>query len=458
MKGKSKRIAAALLCLCLLAGTTACGEEKPEKSAYQQGMEALEKKDYVTAYKQLKESKDRRAAQVLEKFRFVPVKYTSKQSNGRDNATTYTYDENGNLVREERIGTDGSRLVECTYSGNKLITRKTQQRAGDTTTQVYVYDAKGNLTMVRYLNRNGDWLGQTIYTYDEQGRCLSEEKAMMEEASELTPQLNYTRYHTYDSEGRVLTQTDTYYYEGEIEEKSTLYYTYEEDGSYCEVWISEVAYHNDPKLTQTTYYDAKGKELRGESQYEDETEPYYVFEYRYNDRGDVEYDHHRYFAEEEVTLYTYDEAGNLLEQETTTLEGEQTYFACNTYDERGNRLTHELADVKANFWCKIVCTYDAENRLLTQKRDDKNGWESTTNTYNDQGQLEKEEMEGEHSSHTKTFTYDPWGNVIASFQYHVNDGSEVASEQATQWELRYYPEGVPEDVQAAMDRATITGS
>lgn len=454
MTGKWKQFLAGGMCACLLMGATACGEKQEEKkSEFQQALEAIEQRKYEAAYTLLKESKDRRAAEELEKFVFVPVQYTVKNSYGTDNTYTYTYDALGNLLSRRTMGADGNAVIEYTYSGYKMTSYR-RQSAYATNSRTYTYDAAGNLLMVRYLDRNGDWLGQTIYTYDAAGRCLSEEKATMEEASDLTPQLDHTAYRTYDEKGRVLSEICTYYYEGVMEQKSTIKCVYEQDGSYCETRHNEGS-ASGMEPTYIEYYDAQGKPLRGESWEEGAEEPYYTYVYSYNDRGDVETYRSQFLGQEEVETYVYDEAGRLLEKQKVTPKGNVLAAECNTYDEQGNRLTHETANTEGNYWSKEVCTYDAEGRLLTEKYDHNSGWESSVYTYDEQGRRIKDQQETDRGSRTQAYTYDEWGNVSASSAYDVQQGAEYASEKSVQWQLQYYPEGVPAEVQDAIGMATI---
>lgn len=454
MKGRMKRWLAAGLCCVLWLGMTACGEEV-KKSGYQQALDAIAKEDYDAAYALLKESKDRRAAEELKKFVFVPVKHTFKNSNGTDNIYQYTYDALGNLLQKKTTYTGGEYLHKYTYSGYKMMSYY-YQNSGYVYAYKYIYDSAGNRVQEWHLDRNGDWIGKTTYTYNEQNLCLSKETINKENAQDMTPELAETRYYTYDGEGRVLSDEHTCYYEGEVLEKYTIYYTYEQDGSYCEVTHSEGS-DSGLNLVSTTYYDADGKVLKGERRTDEEPESYTTYEYRYNARGDVEY-YHEYYAPnetEKVTLYEYDDQGHLLKKETTDQAGETTYIECNTYDEAGNRLTHEKVDMAVNSWYKEVSIYDEQNRLLTQKDDYDGGWANTTYTYDDRGNVIKEEQESCTGSYTETFTYDEWGNAISSFRYRVETIGETAIEETALWDLLYYPEGIPENVQQVIESAEI---
>ncbi len=453
MKKKMTRRLAASLCLCLLLGATACGADV-ELSEYKQALAAIEQEDYTTAYELLLVSKDRRAAEELEKFVFVPTKYTHKNSSGSDVVYEYTYDTLGNLLKKRTTYENGEEYVmEYTYSGYKMLTR---YRQGPDTTYSYryTYDSAGNRVQEWYLDRNGDWLGKTTFVYDEQNHCLSKEVLEKDTADDPEPKLSESKYDTYDTEGRMLSSEETYYYQGEAFEQSTSYYTYEEDGSYCVVNYAD-GFEEESDLITTTYYDADGKVLKGNRRTDAANDPYVTYEYRYNERGDVEY-YHEYFApneRDEVSLYEYDDQGNLLKKETTDLAGETSYIETYTYDGAGNYLTHEWADLDVNSWQKEEYTYDAEGHLLTQKVDYNGGWSTTTCTYDEQGNKVKEEQESEFGSYTRKYEYDQWGNATRYFQYRIETIGETAVEKTAQWQLRYYPKGVPDEVQSAIDNA-----
>lgn len=452
MKKKTNRLWAALLCLCLLPGLTACGETAVEKTAYQQALDAIQVRDYETAYTLLKGSKDRRAAEELEKFVFVPEEYTFKNSGNTDIVYEYAYDELGNLLKEKTTyAPDEQYLNEYTYSGYKQLSYHFQG-VGNVFSYKYTYDSAGNRVQEWHLDRNGDWIGKTTYTYDEQNHCLSKEVLEKENAQDMTPEVTETRYYTYDTEGRMLSSEYTFYYEGALMGRTTVYNTYEADGSYREETREE---GSDTGFNQisTTYYAADGKVLKVERRRDDETEPYLTYEYRYNERGDVAY-YHEYAAasgREEVTLYEYDDEGRLLKTETTDREGETVYIETNTYDQAGNCLTHEEVDLDVNSWRKVVNTYDQQNHLLRVKDDYNGGWATTTYTYDQQGNKVKEEQESSTGTYTKKFEYDQWGNVIDYFQYRTETIGETAVEKTARWVLRYYPETVPAKVQHAID-------
>ena len=442
------------LCLCLMAGLTACGEETAEdKTEFQQALEAIEQEDYQAAYTLLKASKDRRAAEELEKFVFVPVKMTRKDSDGIDESYIYTYDDLGNLLTFKSTDPTGDILRKYTYSGYKKTSYWSQSKAY-TYGYTYTYDAAGNLVMERFLDRNGDWLGQTTYTYDDQGNCLSEETARMNEAQDLFPGLETTRYYTYDAKGRMLTEKVSDYYDNELVGYTATEYTYEADGSYRKVNTID---EGDPDLvrTHTAYYDAQGREVRGEWQFHNEDEPYVNYEYQYDDKGNKTYSYHRSHKVEEVTTRTYDDRGNLLEQKVTNPAGDLLSLTVNEYDQQGNLLTADVVYAETNEWRKEAYTYDQHNRVLTYKRSSDNGWEDITYTYDEQGNKITETKEGNRSSYTITYEYDAWGNVVRYFKYETYvSGIENADEQTARWELRYYPNGIPEEVQMVIDEVS----
>ena len=187
---------------------------------------------------------------------------------------------------------------------------------------------------------------------------------------------------------------------------------------------------------------------------DNEEEPYVDREYRYNQSGDLEYYCLQEYGEIQVTTYVYDDQGHLLEEDTTDPQGEPLYMERNIYDERGNQLTHEVVWLDSTNWEKVTYTYDEQGRVLTHKRSHDSGWDDRTYTYDEQGNQITETKEGNNSSYTETCEYDEWGNVVRYFMYETYvSGIENAYEETARWELHYYPNGVPEEVQMVIGDA-----
>ena len=86
------------VCGLLLLSLTACGKTPVVEDAdYRYGMEQLELGNLVKAYGYFQSSADPKAAEMLEKFAFVPITNLREDSTGMNWLLSYTYDEKGNL-------------------------------------------------------------------------------------------------------------------------------------------------------------------------------------------------------------------------------------------------------------------------------------------------------------------------------------------------------------------------
>lgn len=232
-----KRIGCLLCVVWLLLSVSACAQTD---DAYRQGMEQLESGNYAKAYGYFKESADPRAAEELERLVFVPTEEIATASfNDEDNRRQYTYDERGNLIREDSVFEGEERFIEYTYNDkNWLLTVK-----DNNSTATYAYDEAGNrLTYVREHTEAGVYREE--YLYDEQGRLAETlvtfadgQKLRVEPQEEEPPPVAGSGADcTYDEAGRLLTET---YANGEARA-----YTYDEYGNK----IGEQYTWNDTKI------------------------------------------------------------------------------------------------------------------------------------------------------------------------------------------------------------------
>ena len=148
----------------------------------------------------------------------------------RSQEETYAYDAAGNVIYESTVTTLG-RHTETYYTydqtGNLLEKRKTDSLAKEEEVLRCTYDDRGNC--LTYCLTMGEWIYLTEYTYDEEGRELSERE--YHERKENAPQVLKREWlSTYDKEGRLQELT---------------------------VWenISEVAHVNEGEVTILYTYD-----------------------------------------------------------------------------------------------------------------------------------------------------------------------------------------------------------
>lgn len=127
-----------------------------------------------------------------------------------------------------------------------------------------------------------------------------------------------------------------------------------------------------------------------------------------------------------TTVYTYNEAGQCIQQERLTADGNRISLSRYTYDARGNLLCDTL-ERDGSVFCETRHTYDENDRHLTQTYY-RNGvispegpsyiWE-----YDAQGNLLMEQLSyGELPGRRMEYTYDANGNKLSACQYN-SDGS-----------------------------------
>ena len=457
-----KKALSITLVILLLLSLTACGKqvEKPAKTTptttatapaepqdenYVAAMAKLEEGKWQEAYDLFKASADPKAAAQLEKFAFVPTTVTCKDSKGADYTTTYTYDERGNLLEGKSLGSyswNNDRDIGDRYTYDeqgRQLSHFYWDGSDFTYTTLYTFDEAGN--EILYESYEGDDLtSRTESTYDERGNVLTTKHYTEYEQDE-----SYDAVYTYDAQDRLLTATVTTQREGTV----VYDYTYDEDGSY------HYSYSYDAKncgimipVTYTRYYDKEDRLVGHEYVGEDGT-VYEKLETRYGVDGNEIYDYALYAWDgeksETIREDTFNEQGKTIRSQRTE-NGEVVSATEYTYDERGNMVYMNSSDFKT-----LERTYDEQNRLLTQRETWIGGWQNTTYTYDAAGNRIKEEWESSQNSGTVDYTYDEWGNPLTA--YRCDKGESYVSSETAAWELRYYPDGVPNTVRYAINEA-----
>ena len=444
------------LCALLLLSLTACGktEPVPEDENYVAAMAKLEEGKWQEAYDLFKASADPKAAEMLEKFAFVPLSNLREDSAGMNWLLSYTYDEKGNLLSSVSSGaldwhytTDHE--TQYTYDEQGRVTSKRHRNSELTTLECWTYDEKGReLTYTYTTVRTGDEKPESGYTctYDENGNLLSQ--LYWENGDE---SYTYGYVYTYDEQNRVLTRDYT------TEKGAHLKYFYAEDGSYydCESYTDpqygDVKYYN--------YFDNEGRDM-GYQIVTADGEVVEKEEFVRNEKGDVLSQRQKYQLNgkerEHLKTYTYDENGNILRSQLEA-DGEITETTVYTYDPQGNRLTYETNST--SYWSRQVCTYDEQGNLLTEQNMYSTGWDNKTYTYDEAGCQTQKKETGTNGETTVDYTYDKWGNEVTEEMCREDaNGDLKVMKQTSVWELRYYPDGVPEQVSSAIEavQSTIT--
>ncbi len=261
---------------------------------------------------------------------------------------TYSYDTYGRIVRNNDISivydTDSRITKETydsgaynayTYDGNTVDTVTSTERSSSAT-----YNEYGDV-----LISTDDEGNTTSYTYDSKRRVVKEENSDGD-----------TVNNTYDENGNLL--------KSENGEDDYTNYLYDANGN-C---IREEVF-NDSKTSYRYYvYDNKGNVLVSAELKEDYKgdvpseydENLTCFDFIKNEYSNGLLASSFDSKENETVSYTYDEYGNEIKSETTSVKDEETTVTTviNTYDKLGNMLFSQKGDEKSAY------VYDAAGRTL----------------------------------------------------------------------------------------------
>ena len=435
------------VCVVLLLSLTACGGRcdcyslpLPEDADYRYGTEQLELGNLAKAYGYFKDSADPRAAEMLEKFVFVPTKLTEEHSDsGQNIVTTYTYDEAGRLLEEKMTGnsqwnTPVNKQDTYVYDPDGRVVKRTYCHDNHTFIETYTYNDNGDeLTYSYFLDGDEEAFSRRVSTYDDRGNLIKQEN--IDGFDEWD---NYTLTYTYDEQDRILTRTRIGY-----SDNATVYtYVYDEEGNY---------YYSTPDKTTTNYYDKNDRLIKTELVNNETGKVQYLEEFRYDDKGNEVYNRTLYDDSETVHTTTYNELGLVLTAEVK-YDGEVYAMTSYTYDEAGRTMFYERFSGN-NIWGWQRYTYDEQGRMLTKKSMNQSGWENLTYTYDEAGNRTKTEGQSSNGTFTDEYTCDHWGNWLTYRKYATQEEGDVAIVAAAEWQVQYYPDGIPEDVQVILSNA-----
>lgn len=389
------------------------------RTVHMAALDAIKEGNYEMAVSHLKRSDHPDADLLLSQMYYVPNKIEVVETTDEGELISnenYVYNLAGQLYKHESTAADGTLTVATnTYDdiGHLLLTKteitlpipegveeeepSTEEEddaddlfRGD---QVeYFYDALGNLLCKRTFDSTGLFY-QYRYTYDAVGRVNSEVY--------VDGEAHWTRREfTYDDESRKLTEKYTDY---ENKWKNTTY-TYEEGFLH-----TEIVKNSD--CTVKTVYDKDGKVLSSTLT-----------------RGKASH----------VTKYTYDGNGNLLKKQYP--EGHADVYR---YNEQGLLTDSEQLGPVGKIATVTACTYDEDGNMLTRVTKVEDRERKETFTYNKSGKLVKKEYVDFNGEVTTTeILYERYDNP----ETIIETGPNGIVTTTIQWKVRYYPEGMPDNV------------
>lgn len=211
---------------------------------------------------------------------------------------------------------------------------------------LYTYDSQGRILSENAYYLSGELVEQTNYTYDADGRLIQTDGFNYSSAGVNTP---YVVQYSYDSNGNLL--EEQIYEHGELSGG----YIYDVNGNLTEIyWAGNVQHewytytaegklkskytelHGEPKSGSDYFYDASGRLIRVErftiysGKRKEQTDTY-----TYDDEGRcIRLDMGSFWEDPSYETYTYDDAGNMLSIEHHKHDGSSTGYYW-TYDEAG---------------------------------------------------------------------------------------------------------------------------
>ncbi|MCR5881404.1 Ig-like domain repeat protein [Rhizobacter sp. J219] len=360
---------------------------------------------------------------------------------------THTYDEAGNLkTRTDSRGV----LTTNTYDALNRLTRSVYSRTGLTTqTYVWNYDQTGTgyANGIGRLTSTTHPSGSTQYTYDAQGRLLTDIQRVTAATGANTSTITRTVTYTYDTAGNIAT---ILYPSGR---KLTLTYT---DGQLTSMGLGANATATPVNLISNISFEPFGGPKSWNWQLGSSTQAYErsydgsgrLIRYRLgNSVRDIGYD-----AADRITSYThydaitaapqpslnqsfgYDENGRLTTITTATaswtigydangnrtgvtLNGTPSVYATATTSNRLNSITnparsfgYDEAGNTTSDSTNYTATYDAAGRLATLTK----AGTTTTYSYNGLGQRVRK-FSSTGATSTNIFVYDQQGQLLGEY-------------------------------------------
>lgn len=265
--------------------------------------------------------------------------------------STYTYDENHNVLTHRYCYADGEEQWHYTFSydrnGNK--TEQTLTEKDGTVKWTWQYDEKGNLLAEKHYEEDGNMDSSKVYTYDNGGRVTE---------------------YLYISDG---------HWKGNVEVDVIEHYkyTYDEKGNELSYWyyswLDDDLSDCDRNYSYEKSYDVNGN-VSEYIQYNGNGDEEYRDQYSYDDDGNVlEHTHYNEIGVEYREKYTRDTNGNVTTYVRYDEKDEEEYHVVYTYDENGNlielvRYSGGSEEYRNRYTYQNVCVgpEDAE-RILAQQ-------------------------------------------------------------------------------------------
>lgn len=391
------------------------------------------------------------------------IKYN--QNNEKIKQINYTYDESGNLVKEQEIyGETEAEIIEYKYDerGNNIETNSTSNGEFQYSYQ-FTYDANGNKIKEIYKSNLAEFSHEISYSYDKNGILIK----TVEIKNDCVTTTEYVINEHGDNEKKIVTyEYDRY--KGTENEKIVYEYLYELEYDANGNKTKNTEHNPDGQTRSDEYvYNENGDVIKQISHDINGDIRAYENQYEYNENGEiiketivsnywrevdyrVEYDEHGNMISEksgdrEITYsYTYNEQGLVVSKTKNNTDGTSDKYEF-VYDDSKNVIKETIYN-NGNTEKPIITeyTYDEFGNVATKKCNDEDYDSTIEYSYNEHGDLisENKVAYGESvEKKTYEYTYGENGNMLSKTNID-KDGKKkrhyVYDEKGNEISIVYY--------------------
>ncbi len=341
--------------------------------------------------------------------------------------TNYFYDEDGDIIKVEENNPDGTvNIREIEYvlneQGDKVY-GITEEALLDTCRPAVVDNSfdKIKLTQRALIKTDQDGGSTISYDYDDAGRVTTKTKEISDGNGLIY--VNGKTNYTYEEQDGNLTVTST-----------------EKDGDGNDRSVMTLQYNSDNHLISNSLQWLDGGTISS----------LFQTDYEYDDKNHVTAildTTKKPDLPEEIseTVFTYDEAGNMLKKSYS----DGAYEEYEGYDENGNWATCTYYHKDGNMACFLICEYDETGKLITKSFGIGDESREAAYHYDENGRLDNISVDG---IDLYQFRYNGDGSMERAEK--VNDYTDSEAEQEEKIFFYALSQGIQQEMEAYVAKYT----